>query len=77
MHPITRKAAKATKTTLGWEPAFWDNPTGDYIIEPGFALPTEQEAQDALERDLREAAGLDAQQRLYAVQYAYACGYHD
>ena len=65
------------ETENGWEPAFWDENLREYVIEPGFALPTRAEAQASLDRDIAQSDAIDAQQRIYESQMAYACGYRD
>ena len=69
--------AKVIKTELGWEPAFLNENDGEYYIEPGFALPTKKAAEADLEQSLRVCEQIDAQDRIYQAQYAYACGYRD
>ena len=68
---------KVIKTAEGWEPAFWDEQTKEWYIEPGFALPTKCEAEQALKADAEQCARIDAADQLYASQYDYACGYRD
>ena len=69
--------AKVIKTEEGWEPAFWDEHSNEWSIEPGFALPTKRKAEQALKADADACNKIDATDRLYASQYEYACGYRD
>ena len=69
--------SKVVKTELGWEPAFCWPDTKEWVVEPGFAKPTRQQAQEALNRDNEQAARINASERAYSSQYAYACGYYD
>jgi hypothetical protein len=71
------KGAKVVKTENGWEPAFWQEHFGEYVVEPGFAKRTKREAEAALAADLAISAACVAAERLYQGQYAYAAGYHN
>ena len=74
---MKRPRAIVVETVFGWEPAFWDEESQNYAIEPGFALPTKQEAEQVLQHDLEQASLIDAQQRRYSSQLDYACGILD
>jgi hypothetical protein len=69
--------AKIVKTEFGFEPAFWNEDSGSYVVEPGFAKSTRDEAQEALNRDLQSCRDSDFQSRIYEAQIAYACGERD
>ena len=72
--------ATVLKTEFGFEPAYaWKErgAWGEFSIEPGFAKATRAEAEADMEKDLARCRAIDGASRLYASQYACACGEHD
>jgi len=67
--------SKIIKTSQGFEPAFFYDDV--WNVEPGFAESTRKAAEQKLAADSEQCRVIDAQQRLYAAQYAHACGYHN
>ena len=65
------------KTALGWEPAYWSAELDQYIIEPGFALPTKNAAIEALRQCDEECRQLDTDAARERAKYDYACGYRE